>query len=132
MIGVIMMPGIAVAQQAANSSQASVQVILPEIDVIGTTPLPPSRRGTRPVAVTPAAALAPTPTESAATAIQPGAIDRDKVPSNVQTLSTADFDHATAPSPSSAALVISFAGGCDRSNAARYLQAGTAGLRRAE
>jgi iron complex outermembrane receptor protein len=97
-VGVIMAPGIAVAQQAANSSQASSQVILPEIDVIGTTPLPPSRRGARPVAAAPAATLAPTPTESAATAAQPGAIDRDKVPSNVQTLSTADFDHATAPS----------------------------------
>ena len=30
-------------------------------------------------------------------AAEPGAIDRDKVPSNVQTLSASDFDHAKAP-----------------------------------
>ena len=34
---------------------------------------------------------------TAAVPAEPGVIDRDKVPSNVQTLSASDFDHAKAP-----------------------------------
>ena len=47
-------------------------------------------------AATTAAAAAPAAAQSPAPAI-PGAIDADKVPANVQTLTAADFDHATAP-----------------------------------
>ena len=52
----------------------------------------------RPAARAPAAASAPAPAENIATPAEPGAIDRDKFPSNVQTLSASDFGHATAPS----------------------------------
>ena len=79
-------PVAAVAQQNAGAGADASTVSLPEIRVIGTTPVPPARPAAAPAAAT-----------SAATAAEPGAIDRDKVPANVQTLSAADFDHAKAP-----------------------------------
>jgi iron complex outermembrane recepter protein len=63
-------------------------VALPEIRVIATTPVAPPRRA--PPAGPAASASAPPPA-------QPGAVDRDKIPANVQVLTAADFDHATAP-----------------------------------
>ena len=64
---------------------------LPEIRVIGTTPVPAPAR--------PPAAPAPAgvPSTTAAPQAVPGAVDRDKIPSNVQVLSAPDFDHAVAP-----------------------------------
>jgi len=85
-----MAPGIGVAQQTASPTADSGAATLPEIRVIGTTPLPP------PPAARPAASA--TPAATVATPAEPGATDRDKVPSNIQTLSTADFDPATTPS----------------------------------
>jgi iron complex outermembrane receptor protein len=93
---------------AQNSSNDSSAVALPEIHIIGTAPLPPPRRAalrTRPAARSTAPArrgpAPPTPPATAAAtasaAAEPGAVDRDKVPANVQTLSSADFDKATAP-----------------------------------
>jgi iron complex outermembrane receptor protein len=82
---------------------------LPEVRVIANTPLaPPSRRDapraeSRPVLTDSAPhrrAGASRPvgaTAAVAPAIEPGLIDRDKVPANVQTLSASDFDHATSP-----------------------------------
>jgi hypothetical protein len=37
------------------------------------------------------------PAQGAGARAEPGVIDRDKVPSNVQTMSASDFDHAKAP-----------------------------------
>ncbi len=88
----VMAPGIVSAQQTSSPTADSNAATLPEIRVIGTSPLPPPRPAVRP------AAAAATPVANVATPAEPGAIDRDKVPSNVQTLSAADFDHATAPS----------------------------------
>jgi iron complex outermembrane receptor protein len=88
-IAALLAPGIAAAQQAANPSPDSNAVSLPEIRVIGTTPVPPPRPA-------PAAQTA-TPTENAPPPAQPGAVDRDKIPSNVQILSASDFDQATTP-----------------------------------
>ncbi len=88
---------------------------LPEVRVIANTPLaPPSRRAaprteapparlsaprqagdlSRPVR---ARAVAPAAVPAAAAAVDPALIDREKIPANVQTLSTGDFDHAIAP-----------------------------------
>ena len=67
-------------------------VTLPEIRVVPAAPLVPPRRAPAAAAVSasPAAANAPVQTE-------PGAIDRDKVPANIQTLTPSDFDPAKAP-----------------------------------
>ena len=88
----VMAPGIVAAQQASSPTADSSAATLPEIRVIGTTPLPPPRPAARP------AASAATPAATVAAPAEPGAIDRDKVPSNIQTLSVADFDPATTPS----------------------------------
>jgi iron complex outermembrane receptor protein len=91
-------------------------VTLPEVHVIGTTPLAaPSPRPARPartqaaspakpargVAVPPAprsVAVPSAPPVAAPVAPDPSLIDRDKVPAAVHTLSAADFDHAKSPS----------------------------------
>ncbi len=103
-VAVLPAPGILAAQESANPSKNSSAAVLPEIHVIATTPLPPPRRAP------PAAATArrPAPTRAATThaappaapaaPAEPGAIDRDKVPANVQTLAAPDFDQATTPS----------------------------------
>ncbi|HMK71607.1 MAG TPA: TonB-dependent receptor, partial [Xanthobacteraceae bacterium] len=85
-----MVPGVARAQQTASPTADPAS--LPEIRVIGASPLSPPRPPPQ------TAAAAATPATSAAPPAEPGAVDRDKIPSNVQTLSAADFDHATAPS----------------------------------
>ena len=64
---------------------------LPEIRVIGTTPVPAPARA--PAAPAPAGV----PSTTAAPQAVPGAVDRDKVPANVQTLAAPDFDHAITP-----------------------------------
>jgi iron complex outermembrane receptor protein len=91
-VAAAMAPGIAAAQQTSSPTADLSAATLPEIRVIGTTPLPPPRPATAPTA--PAAA----PAETVAKPPEPGAIDRDKVPGNIQTLSASDFDHATTPS----------------------------------
>ncbi len=99
-IAAMLAPAAALAQANGSSSAAGSSVALPEIQVIGTTPVPPPRRAARRPATAatrtaPAAAAAPVATRAAAA--EPGAVDRDKIPSNVQTLSAADFDKGTAP-----------------------------------
>jgi iron complex outermembrane receptor protein len=98
--------GAAFAQNSVSSQNNAVP--LPQINIIGTAPLPPPRRAAprvRPAApaatarrgpVTSAPAAAAT-AAAAPAAAEPGAVDRDKVPANVQTLSSSDFDKATAP-----------------------------------
>ena len=90
-------PGAAAAQTAAAQDAptlAEIQ-ILPEIHVIATAPVAPPPRRPAPAAAGSGAVAAPA--TAAAPAAEPGAVDRDKIPSNVQVLSAADFDHATAP-----------------------------------
>src|SRR5437764_14635949 len=82
-------PGLALAQEGATTS-------LPEIRVIATTPLaPPSTRVVRPArapaAARPAAPAAPSPPAAPG---DPTLIDRDKVPSDTQTLTAADLTRA--------------------------------------
>jgi iron complex outermembrane receptor protein len=86
-------PSIVAAQQASspNANQNPAGAALPEIRVIGTAPLPPPPA---PAAVTPSAGSTE---NTGAPPAQPGAVDRDKIPSNVQVLSAPDFDHATTP-----------------------------------
>src|SRR5580692_6719093 len=85
---------IAAAQEGVAQSTSSS---LPEIRVIAPSPIAPPR----PRPSTPAPnASATKPQAAAATGPQqpePGVVDRDKIPSNIQTLTAADFDHATAP-----------------------------------
>src|SRR5208283_892944 len=86
----VMAPGIVAAQQTAGPSADSGAATLPEIRVIATTPVAPPPRAK------PAAAAAAT-AESTAAVAQPGVVDQDKIPSNVQTLSAADFSYMTTP-----------------------------------
>jgi iron complex outermembrane recepter protein len=89
LVAAAMAPRAAVAQQSRGTDGNTVP--LPEIRIIATTPVPPPRPASRPAAAT----TAPAPNN--ATPAEPGAIDRDKVPANVQTLTAAAFDHAVAP-----------------------------------
>jgi iron complex outermembrane recepter protein len=83
--------GAALAQQAPSAGTNTNAVSLPEIKVIGTTPLAPSRPVARPAAAAPAA----TP-ETASKAV-PGVVELDKIPSNVQTVGASAFDGTKAP-----------------------------------
>jgi iron complex outermembrane recepter protein len=83
--------GAALAQQAPSAGTSTNAVSLPEIKVIGTTPLAPSRPVARPAAAAPAA----TP-ETASKAV-PGVVELDKIPSNVQTVGASAFDGTKAP-----------------------------------
>jgi len=74
-------------------------VPLPEIHVISSTPLPAPRRPAprrAAAAASVAAARASAPPERQPQA-EPGAVDADKIPANVQTLSAADFDKTATP-----------------------------------
>ena len=97
--GIIAVPASAFAQTS--------EVTLPEVRVIGTTPLSTVRtaRPTAPVSpgrrAVPAGPAAPAPAAPAAeqaAATAPGLIDRYKVPSNTVTLTGEDFDRARYPS----------------------------------
>ena len=91
-----------VAQDASSSSATK----LPEIHVIATTPVaPPPRRaparvsgGAAPARRTAApAAPAPAPAEATTTTPVPGAVEQDKIPSNVQTAGAPDFSYTVTP-----------------------------------
>src|SRR5580698_5746567 len=76
----------AFAQQSPTSSAsgASTTTPLPEIRVIATTPVaPPPRRAAAGATGAPAESAAAT---SQAAASQPGVVDQDKIPSNVQSV----------------------------------------------
>jgi iron complex outermembrane receptor protein len=82
-------------------------ISLPEVRIIANTPLAPAspRPARQADSLLPRAVVRPThtavasqaPRETLPGAPDPGLIDRDKIPANVQTLSASDFDHATAP-----------------------------------
>src|ERR1700722_1620239 len=85
-----------VVPQSALAQQSQGPGALPEIVVIGTAPLPPVRRS--PAAPKKPSANAPTTNPQPAPAAsngEAGAIDRDKIPTNVQALPASAFDHGT-------------------------------------
>jgi iron complex outermembrane receptor protein len=99
-IAALMTPGIVEAQETPSATQNSSGATLPEIRIISITPVPSPGRTPAPAAhaTAPTAAAPPAHQENVSSRPGPGAIDRDKVPANVQTLSASDFDHATTPS----------------------------------
>jgi iron complex outermembrane recepter protein len=107
----VLSPQTARAQEASGASGASSTTSLPEIHVIATTPVRPPPR--RPPPRVPRAASAARPIPSAAPATstaapaenttvqeavsQPGVIDQDKIPSNVQTVGPSAFEPTKSP-----------------------------------
>jgi iron complex outermembrane recepter protein len=101
--------GSAQVGSAANGGQTNVT--LPEIHVIGSTPVPPVRRPAKRAAAPrrsgegqshaatarPPAAAAPAAAAQGGAAAEPGAVERDKIPANVQTLAAPDFARDLAP-----------------------------------
>ena len=83
-----------------NPNPAASTTTLPEIRVIATTPVAPPRTTPRaPAAAAPTPAAAPTAAaapETASNAV-PGAVELDKIPSNVQTVGASAFDGTKAP-----------------------------------
>jgi iron complex outermembrane receptor protein len=98
-IALLLASSVAAAQE--NPNPAASTTSLPEIRVIATTPVAPPRTTPR----APAAVAAPTPAatptaaaapETASNAV-PGAVELDKIPSNVQTVGASAFDGTKAP-----------------------------------
>ena len=93
-------PGAVAAQDVSSSSGTK----LPEIHVIATTPVaPPPRRvparvsgGAAPARSIAAPTPAP-PAEATTTTPVPGAVEQDKIPSNVQTAGAPDFSYTVTP-----------------------------------
>jgi len=85
----LLMAGSASLAALAGGARAQEATTLPEIRVIATTPVPGGTRPTR---------RAPTPAGEPLPAREPGLIERDKVPSNTQTLTPADLDPSKAHS----------------------------------
>ncbi len=77
-------------------SGASAQTVLPDINVIAPSPLPPRRSPPRP-ATAPQRQTNAAPAQAAPEPPLTGGIDRDKVPANTQVLTTADLDHTRSP-----------------------------------
>ena len=93
------------AQEASSSSGSSNATKLPEIHVIATTPVAPPARpapasrvshGAAPAPRT-AAPAAPAPAEATVAKPIPGAVEQDKIPSNVQTAGAPDFSYTVTP-----------------------------------
>ena len=88
-----------VAAAQENPNPAASTTSLPEIRVIATTPVAPPRTTPRAPAAAPTPAATPTAaavTETASIAV-PGAVELDKIPSNVQTVGASAFDGTKAP-----------------------------------
>ena len=90
-IALVMTTGIAVAQESPNSSATT----LPEIHVIATTPVAPP--GIASPTPTPSHAVSPAAVAETTTKPVPGAVDQDKIPSNVQTVPASAFEYTKAP-----------------------------------
>jgi len=91
----------AFAQQSPtlSASGASNTTPLPEIRVIATTPVAPPPRRT-PAGATGSSAAAPAESAAAtsqAAASQPGVVDQDKIPSNVQSVGASAFESTRSP-----------------------------------
>jgi hypothetical protein len=94
-IAALMVPGLAAAKD--NPSSARSAATLPEIRVIGTSPVPPPRQAPRPAAATGGRAAPATPTPTPTVAAEPGAVELDKIPSNAQTVPASAFEYAKSP-----------------------------------
>ena len=99
--GALTLPAVALAETA--------ELNLPEVNVIGTSPLSTVRsarpstgggtpRPSRPTAGSPGASPTPAPAPVPTVAADAGMIDRNKVPSNTVTLTAEDFDHSKSTS----------------------------------
>jgi iron complex outermembrane recepter protein len=96
-----MLPWVAAAQQTGSAADPT-GVKLPQIRVIATTPVAPPARpapAARPSGRAVAAPAAPVSAPAEATVAKPvpGAVEQDKVPSNVQTAGAADFSYTVTP-----------------------------------
>jgi len=77
----------------AGGARAQESITLPEVRVIGTTPVPAGTRRTPPRSrPAPARTAERVPAPAPEPPREPGVIDRDKVPSTTQTLTPQDFD----------------------------------------
>src|SRR5258708_30362112 len=88
----VVAPAMAVAL-AMDASNASAQTVLPDINVIAPSPLPPRRAPPRPAAA-PQRQTNAAPAQAAPEQPATGGIDRDKGPANTQVLTASDLDHA--------------------------------------
>src|SRR5258708_13179572 len=91
----VVAPAMAVAL-AMDASNASAQTVLPDINVIAPSPLPPRRAPPRP-ATAPQRQTNAAPAQAAPEPPATGGIDRDKGPANTQVLTAADLDHTRSP-----------------------------------
>src|SRR5262245_30882076 len=82
----------------AGGARAQESITLPEVRVIGTTPVPAGTRRTPPRSrPAPARTAEPAPAPAPEPPREPGVIERDKVPSTTQTLTQQDLDPSKAP-----------------------------------
>jgi iron complex outermembrane receptor protein len=93
-LAAVLAPVVAAAQQNAILSTGPNTVSLPEIRVVPATPVAPPRRAPPPP-TSAAATAAPAP-QSTPTA-EPGVVELDKIPSNVQTVTGSDFEPTKTP-----------------------------------
>jgi iron complex outermembrane receptor protein len=96
-----MLPWVAAAQQTGSAVDPSTAK-LPEIHVIATTPVAPPARpapAAKPSghAVVAPAAVAPAPAEATTAKPIPGAVEQDKIPSNIQTAGASEFEYSKTP-----------------------------------
>src|SRR5260370_25917409 len=91
----VVAPAMAVALER-DASNASAQTVLPDINVIAPSPLPPRRAPPRPAAA-PQRQTNAAPAQAAPEQPATGGIDRDKVPANTQVLTAAGLDHPRSP-----------------------------------
>src|SRR4029077_1909461 len=80
-----------------NPSSAGSAATLPEIRVIGTSPVPPPRQAPRPAAATGGRAAPAPATPTPTVAAEHGAGELDKIPSNAQTVPASAFEYAKSP-----------------------------------
>src|SRR6476646_10731201 len=86
-----------VASAQENPNPAASTTALPEIRVIATTPVAPPRVTPRAPAAAPTPAATPTAAAESAPKAVPGAVELDKIPSNVVTVGASAFDGTKAP-----------------------------------
>jgi len=106
LLGASLEPRLATAQESTaqnTAAQNTSSSALPTINVVGVSPIKPPPPQRKPAsasgAATNAPVAAPSGTETTTTThAEAGVVDRDKVPSNIQTMSALDFDHAVTPS----------------------------------
>jgi iron complex outermembrane receptor protein len=91
-------PAIAVGLSMAPQDSAA-QTVLPQVTVVAPSPVPVHRAKPKPAAPRPQSAASPAaPAAPAAAPAEPttGGIDRDRLPSNIHVVTSADLDHSKA------------------------------------